>query len=161
MLWLARDMPPSTEIVGAIDAAVARGRMPVFEPYLRLARAVLTPDPAEVALALPRVSRAVAPGLVARAHELLRRGTEERPVVPAAPVEVVPVEAAHHDDQVKHLTSREREVAMLARRGLTNKEIAVRLVLSIRTVENHMAAVLKKLGVNKRSGLRSWTFTDG
>jgi DNA-binding NarL/FixJ family response regulator len=52
------------------------------------------------------------------------------------------------------LTPREREVATLAARGLTAPEIAERLVLSIRTVENHLQRTYSKLGVASRSGLR-------
>jgi ATP/maltotriose-dependent transcriptional regulator MalT len=52
------------------------------------------------------------------------------------------------------LTSREREVAMLAAQGLTSAEIAQRLVLSTRTVENHLQRGYAKLGVANRSELR-------
>jgi DNA-binding CsgD family transcriptional regulator len=51
------------------------------------------------------------------------------------------------------LTRREREVALLAARGLSNREIAVRLTVSGRTVENHLARVYLKLGVHGRDGL--------
>ncbi len=51
------------------------------------------------------------------------------------------------------LTKREREVAELASRGLTNKEIADRLVTSIRTVEGHLYQVYAKLGVSSRADL--------
>ncbi|WP_327001711.1 helix-turn-helix transcriptional regulator [Dactylosporangium sp. NBC_01737] len=51
------------------------------------------------------------------------------------------------------LTRREREVAQLAARGLSNREIAVRLTVSGRTVENHLARVYLKLGVHGRAGL--------
>lgn len=51
------------------------------------------------------------------------------------------------------LSSREREVAALAATGLASQEIADRLFLSIRTVDNHLAKVYAKLGVNKREQL--------
>lgn len=44
----------------------------------------------------------------------------------------------------KGLTKREIEVALLAARGLGNKEIAAELGVSVRTVESHMAAILRK-----------------
>jgi ATP/maltotriose-dependent transcriptional regulator MalT len=53
------------------------------------------------------------------------------------------------------LTSREREVAMLAAKGLTSAEIAERLVLSRRTVENHLQRGYAKLGVTNRTELQS------
>src|SRR5207244_6327477 len=52
------------------------------------------------------------------------------------------------------LTPREREVAMLAARSLTSAEIAQRLVLSTRTVENHLQRGYAKLGVASRAELR-------
>jgi DNA-binding NarL/FixJ family response regulator len=53
------------------------------------------------------------------------------------------------------LTAREREVAMLAAKGLTSAEIAQCLVLSKRTVENHVQQAYAKLGVGSRAELRS------
>jgi DNA-binding CsgD family transcriptional regulator len=51
------------------------------------------------------------------------------------------------------LTGREREVTALVAQGLTNAQIAHRLVLSERTVENHVAHVLHKLGLPTRTAL--------
>ncbi|MFE3743433.1 LuxR C-terminal-related transcriptional regulator [Streptomyces sp. NPDC059134] len=51
------------------------------------------------------------------------------------------------------LTSREREVAALAASLLSNQEIADRLVVSVRTVENHLHRVYGKLGVTARADL--------
>jgi DNA-binding NarL/FixJ family response regulator len=51
------------------------------------------------------------------------------------------------------LTAREREIARLAARGLSNSEIAVALVLSVRTVETYVLRVYRKLGVHNRTGL--------
>lgn len=51
------------------------------------------------------------------------------------------------------LTPREREVALLAAQRATSDEIARRLGVSRRTVDNHLAAVYAKLGVNRRTEL--------
>ena len=48
------------------------------------------------------------------------------------------------------LTPRQVAVLELLREGLTNAEIADRLVLSVRTVDHHVAAILSKLGVSSR-----------
>jgi DNA-binding NarL/FixJ family response regulator len=48
------------------------------------------------------------------------------------------------------LTARQLEVLELLDEGLTNAEIAARLVLSVRTVDTHVAAVLQKLAVTSR-----------
>ncbi len=49
------------------------------------------------------------------------------------------------------LTDREREIVTLAARGLSNRAIADRLVLSVRTVENHLYRASAKLGTNDRN----------
>jgi pimeloyl-ACP methyl ester carboxylesterase/DNA-binding CsgD family transcriptional regulator len=51
------------------------------------------------------------------------------------------------------LTPSEKRVAGLARRGFTNAEIAKRLTLSLRTVENHLTRAYAKLGVRSRTEL--------
>ncbi|MFC3433101.1 helix-turn-helix domain-containing protein [Nocardia seriolae] len=51
------------------------------------------------------------------------------------------------------MTGREREVAELAARGHTNKEIATALFLSPRTVEDHLGRILRKLGLTGRAGI--------
>ncbi len=51
------------------------------------------------------------------------------------------------------LTKREREVATLAARGLTSREIAETIVVSTRTVENHLQRAYEKLGVSGRLAL--------
>jgi DNA-binding NarL/FixJ family response regulator len=48
------------------------------------------------------------------------------------------------------LTPREREVAALIADGLTNKDIAARLVVSKRTVDAHVEHILGKLGYSSR-----------
>jgi len=52
------------------------------------------------------------------------------------------------------LTLREREIAMLAAQGLASRQIAERLSLSTRTVDNHLARVYEKLGIGGRLELR-------
>jgi len=51
------------------------------------------------------------------------------------------------------LTRREREIAMLAADGCTNREISEQLYLSVRTVENHLQRAYEKLGVTSRAEL--------
>lgn len=51
------------------------------------------------------------------------------------------------------ISAREREVALLAARGLSNRQIAARLVVSVRTVESHLYQASSKLGVAGREGL--------
>ena len=54
------------------------------------------------------------------------------------------------------LTEREWDVAELIARGLSNKEIAERLVVSPRTAEGHVTRMLAKLGFTNRAGVAAW-----
>jgi DNA-binding CsgD family transcriptional regulator len=51
------------------------------------------------------------------------------------------------------LTAQERQVAELARDGLSNPEIGARLFLSRRTVQYHLGKVFGKLGISSRNEL--------
>jgi predicted ATPase/DNA-binding CsgD family transcriptional regulator len=54
------------------------------------------------------------------------------------------------------LTRREREVAALVAEGMTNKEIASRLVISRRTAETHIENILTKFGFTCRAQIAAW-----
>jgi DNA-binding NarL/FixJ family response regulator len=62
----------------------------------------------------------------------------------------------HPDAELEQLTPREREVLRLIARGYRYKEIAARLHLSVRTVESHVSAVLRKLQLSSRHELTRW-----
>lgn len=54
------------------------------------------------------------------------------------------------------LSAREREVAMRIHRGMSNREIAEELVLSVRTVDTHVQRILGKLGFSSRAQIAAW-----
>ena len=58
------------------------------------------------------------------------------------------------------VTAREREIATLLAHGLTNPEIATRLVLSLYTVQDHIKNVFEKTGVSSRQELVARIFLD-
>jgi DNA-binding NarL/FixJ family response regulator len=60
------------------------------------------------------------------------------------------------DPELDQLTNREREVLRLIARGYTYKELARRLEISIKTVETHVSAVLRKLQLSSRHELTRW-----
>ena len=59
------------------------------------------------------------------------------------------------------LTEREWEVARLVREGLTNREIAARLVIAERTAATHVEHMLQKLGYRSRAQIAAWVGEAG
>ena len=75
---------------------------------------------------------------------------------PTPPSLVAEQEAALRDGHwFAPLTRREADVAVLIRDS-TNKEIAERLVLSERTIDNHVANIMNKLNLHHRAQIASW-----
>jgi LuxR family transcriptional regulator, maltose regulon positive regulatory protein len=97
----------------------------------------------EVALATFRELGAA--GENARAEALLERLRRARPALPTRSAE----------GPLAELSGRELEVLVLVAQGLTNQEIAGRLVISEHTVNRHVANILHKLGVPSRAGAAS------
>lgn len=62
----------------------------------------------------------------------------------------------HKIDGDAHLTSRELEVLQFIGQGLTNQEIAARLVVEVGTVKNHVHSILEKLDVSSRDEAASY-----
>ncbi|MDQ0598006.1 DNA-binding NarL/FixJ family response regulator [Streptomyces canus] len=96
-------------------------------------------------------------------------GVGEQPVPPVQPVEHLPHTQRAHPDRGQldrapartvpdsPLTRREAEVAELLGQGLTNQQIADRLVVAVRTAEGHVERILSKLGFTSRSQVAVWT----
>ena len=65
-------------------------------------------------------------------------------------------EQAESNDELDRLSAREREVMRLIARGFAYKEVASELFISIKTVETHVSAVLRKLQLSSRHELTVW-----
>ncbi|MFI6776058.1 ATP-binding protein [Nocardia sp. NPDC050412] len=61
------------------------------------------------------------------------------------------------EQQNTELTTRERQVAEFVAQGLSNRQIAERLVLSPRTIDRHLENILCKLGYSSRAQIAAWT----
>jgi DNA-binding CsgD family transcriptional regulator len=111
----------------------------------------------ELAVVLARRDR---PGDADRARSLATRAANQaatlgmRPFVDRANGVKAQLSAAGRGSL--GLTRRELEVAELVGQGLTNREIARRLVLSERTAQNHVQHILTKLGLANRSQVAVW-----
>lgn len=62
----------------------------------------------------------------------------------------------NHDPEFDQLTSREKEVLRLIARGNAYKQVAKKLSISVKTVEAHVSAVLRKLQLSNRYELARW-----
>lgn len=75
-------------------------------------------------------------------------------------LEETPAEEAHEaapvESRIPPLTRRETEIARLVAEGLSNKDIAGRLVISQRTAEGHIEHILDKLGFKSRAQVAAW-----
>ncbi len=65
-------------------------------------------------------------------------------------------EQAEAVDELDRLSVREREVMRLIARGFSYKEVAAELFISVKTVETHVSAVLRKLQLSSRHELTAW-----
>jgi len=65
-------------------------------------------------------------------------------------------EQADSSEELDRLSAREREVMRLIARGYAYKEVAAELFISVKTVETHVSAVLRKLQLSNRHELTAW-----
>lgn len=68
-------------------------------------------------------------------------------------------EVAEIDTELDRLSVREREVMRLIARGYQYKEVAKELFISVKTVETHVSAVLRKLQLSSRHELTAWALS--
>ncbi len=108
-----------------------------------LSRDASLPELARALIAAGRGEIVLPPALAARALAALARG------------EVT------SDGIAEALTERESDVLALLARGMTNKEIAQTLFLSVRTVEAHLRNIYGKLGVGSRTEAVLWAVQHG
>lgn len=132
--------------------------VPIFSAHARAAVAADAPALEEASLALERMgarlygaeSAAEASRyyrLSGRKASALRAASRAQSLLDQCEGAMTPALA---DLEPLPITPREREVATMAARGASNREIADRLFLSVRTVHNHLHRVYKKLGVTGR-----------
>ena len=127
----------------AIGATLPPFKRRGWDPYIDTARAQLDEEAWEAAWAEGRAM----PPEQAIEYALAEEEDPELPTLVAVPEQHSPPA----DERAERLTAREREVALLVSRGLTNRQIARKLSISEHTAANHVRRILKKLGVRSRT----------
>jgi two-component system, NarL family, response regulator LiaR len=123
-----------SEIILLIKAG-ATGCLSRDETVGNLARAIIAAGRGEIVLP---------PGIALQALTALARG---EPIGPEVLIEP--------------LTDREVEVLRLLAQGLTNKDIAQTLILSVRTIDAHLRSIFAKLNVRSRTEAALWAVKHG
>jgi DNA-binding CsgD family transcriptional regulator len=146
------DASRAAHLSGAAEAAreatgiiaFSPGERALHEPHLASARSQLEEAAWEEALAEGRAMS------LDRAAEYALSRDESAPPTTLAPHEPLAGEPT------EVLTVREREVALLAAQGLTNRQLSTELGISERTAANHVSSILRKLGLRSRAQITSW-----
>ena len=128
----------------ATGIALPPGERALHEPYLAAARSQLGEEAWEADLAEGRAMSLEE----AVEYALSKEGTAPS----TAPVPQKP----SSDQPPVALTPREKEVALLVAKDLSNRQIASELVLSEHTVATHVRNILKKLGLHSRNQVAAW-----
>jgi DNA-binding NarL/FixJ family response regulator len=95
---------------------------------------------------------------VARGEALLSRGVTRRLI---AEIASQPDPYRASPEELEDLTAREREVMALVARGLSNDEIAERLVISVATAKTHVSRALRKVDAHDRAQLVALAYETG
>ncbi|MEU6711783.1 LuxR C-terminal-related transcriptional regulator [Nonomuraea sp. NPDC046802] len=141
---------------GALRASIGRFGPPgPLQELLTLARAELGED--RLALLWARGAEEPPEEVAGR---VLGGGSESALPVPRR-LGGEPASAALPVLRYSGLTHREREIAGLVGRGLSNRAIALELAISPATVTGHVAGIMEKLGLHSRAGIAAWAAEHG
>ena len=147
------------------DLARVAGDQPRAIEHYRRAVTIDTQIGAQPFVALARLgwaqSLVASRGDTARARELVTSAQAEfeRLDMPGPLRVAESVVRALGADSSSRLSAREREVADLVSRSMSNRDIAAHLVLSERTVETHVRNILTKLGFTSRTEIVAWVLS--
>jgi DNA-binding CsgD family transcriptional regulator len=162
--WLLHDLMRTTrtDVSGRIGELAAACDSPLISARARHASAARARDQQELrcaaddfeamgAMLLAAEAASAAAEVLSRAGDRRRARTAmDRSVSIAAACEGAATPGLLRSSAAAHLTTREREISRLAGEGTSSKDIAGRLGVSSRTVDNHLQHIYAKLGVASR-----------
>jgi DNA-binding NarL/FixJ family response regulator len=149
-----------------ISGAVATSSLVGADPSIRVLMFSASGEDADVLDAVKAGARGYIVKSAARAElvdALTRTAAGEAVFSPGLAALVLGEYRRIHDGEptAPELTERETEILRLVAKGLTAKQIADRLVLSARTVSNHVQNTLRKLQLHNRVELTRWAVERG
>ncbi|WP_245916598.1 LuxR C-terminal-related transcriptional regulator [Nocardioides gansuensis] len=153
MAWVVSAVRPddlAARLLGASAAVWRRSGMRVDELPFYFERDRQAKEAVSTAIGQERYEAAFAEGACCSLEEALALATSIGKPKGGRPV------ASQREQEPGPLTKRESQVAELVAEGLTNKDIASRLLISQRTVESHVENILGKLGVRSRAQVAGW-----
>ena len=155
-------------LLATVEARIAELDCEYLRPHLRYLEARQRGDAQALVEATEALVDTGRPGLALRALEqagdLLRAADDEVATeeVERTRQDLLEEVGAERMDSTRFLavaitlSDRELEIGQLVAAGLANKEIAARLVLSVRTVESHMRRIIRKTGLSNRAALAEY-----
>jgi non-specific serine/threonine protein kinase len=142
-------------LLGVVDTLwSAFGLQPLRESALYRAPYLDCVARTRTGLGAPAYQAAYRRGTVMSLDDAVNYATGHSPT-PAPTAAIEP-----RDERWAALTRRERQVAQLIGEGLTNKQIAGKLVIGTRTAESHVEHILIKLGFSTRAQIAAWAATQ-
>ncbi len=150
-----------------LNGAQATERLKVLCPHIKVVALTAHADDAHVRQLLTAgatgyvLKRTVSEELIKAIRGVMSGGTYLDPAVAGA---VVGGYVDHAFNQIKgaqSLSGREQEVLLEVARGYTNKEIAERLSLSVKTIEGHKARIMEKLDLQSRADIVRYALQQG
>ncbi|MCO6004527.1 LuxR C-terminal-related transcriptional regulator [Actinoallomurus purpureus] len=158
LAWIiAAEGPPerAATLFGALDGLWRSFGGAPF-PYLRCYHDECVAKTREVLGAVAYGAAFQRGGLIPRARLLAYALGESAPDAPMTSDTLVTTDGRRGT----YLTHRERQIAELIAQGLSNKQIAARLLIAQRTAESHVEHVLGKLGFTSRAQIAAWVVQD-
>ncbi len=154
----APDVPASARLASSVDgpfasAAAAHARALAAGDAAALADVAERFAAADALLAAAEAADAASVAYRESGREASARAAAARSAAWLAACEGAQPPTLLGAPEVAELTPREREIALLAASGSSSRQIAGRLVISVRTVDNHLQSAYRKLGVSRREDL--------
>jgi DNA-binding NarL/FixJ family response regulator len=171
----------AADVIGDLEIVAGADAPPVLRAGVMCARPLVADDDAAEALFAAALAGELSGYPLLRARTLFaqgrwlrrhRRSAAARTPLRAAADQLAALGASRWEQRARHelratgdrtrspaderggLTAQEQQIAELAAQGLSNREIAERLLLSPRTVGSHLYRIFPKLGVTTRAQLR-------